>query len=326
MGNKHFYLGNAEKNMLATENLENNYDFDVNTYVYDESIKNDSRIAIAREIKEKSTALDIGCASGILGYLLFKHKKCTVDGIEYDKTASIIARNKNVYRDVYNFSISDIESKKYKEFVSLKRKYDYVIFADVLEHLVDPWSAIVNSANLLKSDGKIIISLPNISNIDVIKALVNGEFNYNKYGILDQTHLRFFTPNSVKDMLDNIADVYKCYFSSKLIDEIVIKPEYIDDELYRFVNLKEYMPLQYIYILEKVNRREDMKSNIKNNQSNKFDKFLSEYNNLKESNLKYVNDISELNRELNEKNDELDAIVNSKRWKLINKIMRIFGK
>lgn len=318
-----FNLGNAEKNTLGTKNIDNNYDFDMNTYVYDENIKSDSHISVVKRIKEKSIVLDVGCSSGLIGYLLSKYKKCTIDGIEYNKEAYKSAKSKCIYRDVLNFSITDSSDSEYKKFFKKNRKYDYIIFADVLEHLVEPWKVLVDFSTLLNKNGKIIISLPNIAHIDIIKGLINQEFNYSRWGILDKTHLIFFTPSSFKDMIYNIADEYKVYFNVDKVEDIIVKPDYFEKysqyELFNDKNLEEYSALQNIYVLTKASSKKQMRTNIGDIDEDKFDKILNE-----------LNDLCIQNKQIKEKNQglesDLNKIVNSKRWKIINKLLKLIGK
>ena len=74
-----------------------------------------------------------------------------------------------------------------------KEPFDVMIFGDVLEHLKNPLAVLRQLATSLKEDGAIIISLPNIANIYVRLSLLVGRFDYQERGILDRTHLRFFT-------------------------------------------------------------------------------------------------------------------------------------
>ena len=164
-----FFLGNDKKSGLGTRDVENNYDYDPDTYEFDENKKNDGHTAVVRQIDKNSEVLDVGCASGLIGYILKEYKNCVVDGIEYDKKAYEKAKSKNIYRNIYNFSISEVESVEYKKFSSTKHKYDFIVFADVLEHLIDPWNAIVNASKMLKIGGSIIVSVPNIAHIDITK-------------------------------------------------------------------------------------------------------------------------------------------------------------
>jgi O-antigen biosynthesis protein len=71
--------------------------------------------------------------------------------------------------------------------------FDYVITADILEHLVDPWRVVANIRPHLKETGSVIASIPNIMHVSVMRDLLNGRFPYQDAGILDRTHLRFFT-------------------------------------------------------------------------------------------------------------------------------------
>ena len=87
MKNEYFELGSAKHNLLGKKIQDNNYDYNEKEYIFDPNKQNDSHTAIVRQIKEQSTVLDIGCASGIIGSILYKYKNCIVDGIEYDKTA-----------------------------------------------------------------------------------------------------------------------------------------------------------------------------------------------------------------------------------------------
>ena len=82
------------------------------------------------------------------------------------------------------------------------RRFDTIIFADVLEHLAWPIGVLRSYLDLLKSDGTVIISLPNIGLWSARLAHLFGSFNYQQTGVLDQTHLRFFTRRSAVQLLD----------------------------------------------------------------------------------------------------------------------------
>jgi len=84
--------------------------------------------------------------------------------------------------------------------------YDYVIYADVLEHLVEPATVLTETKKILKEDGSVWISIPNVAYNGVIIELINDQFTYRETGLLDSTHLRFFTMNSLDKM------VKKCGF------------------------------------------------------------------------------------------------------------------
>ena len=81
------------------------------------------------------------------------------------------------------------------------RQYDRVLLLDVLEHLKDPERILRQSRTAVKPEGVLIVSVPNVANITVRLALLFGRFNYQERGILDRTHLRFFTRRTARAML-----------------------------------------------------------------------------------------------------------------------------
>jgi SAM-dependent methyltransferase len=91
-------------------------------------------------------------------------------------------------------------------------RFDVVIAADVLEHLKDPLSALRRLRGFLNEGGYFVISLPNVAHGSVRIALLQGHFNYRELGLLDATHLRFFTRESIDELLDEadlaVAEVF----------------------------------------------------------------------------------------------------------------------
>jgi predicted TPR repeat methyltransferase len=79
--------------------------------------------------------------------------------------------------------------------------FDVVVVGDVLEHLIDPGSALDLLRPLVKKDGRLLVSLPNVANVTVRLSVLAGRFEYAPRGILDQTHLRFFTRKSGRRLL-----------------------------------------------------------------------------------------------------------------------------
>ncbi len=333
--NEYFSLGSGEYSLLGTTPQTNNYDYSIDDYNFDLSRDDDSHAAVIRQIKKGSVVLDVGCASGLIGNFLTKKCDCIVDGIEYDKEAAEGARSKNVYRDVYNFSATDVDSAEYKNFFKKNNKYDYIVFADVLEHLVNPDDVIYAFTKLLKTGGSMIISIPNISNLDIIKAVIDGKWNYSEHGLLDTTHLRFFTASSFVDMIGNIEKKYGILYNVKLCDKTIAYPPYFSSfDDYKLFNkdnrLSEYLCLQNIFKITVANKKQNRP---KGKEDSYFDFINSEYNRLLLENYngeqKLINreaQIRELKRENKRLTGELTNIYNSKRWKMMNKILKIFGK
>lgn len=139
--------------------------------------------------------LDIGCWNGTLGRVLVRECGAVVDGIERDATQAQHARDAGYRRvDVADLDrgIPDAEG----------RTYDFLLFGDVLEHLVDPDRALADFVPRLKPGGRAILSLPNIAFAANRLTHLLGRWDYRDYGILDRTHLRFFTKDTMVAMVE----------------------------------------------------------------------------------------------------------------------------
>lgn len=136
--------------------------------------------------------LEVGCACG--GILLkLKHVFKDVDlyGIELNENA---AKSAQLFAQVIVGDLEKIELG-YPELF-----FDYIIMADVLEHMTDPWQVLRKVHKYLRPDGKIIASIPNVMHFSVIRDMLNGFWNYQDAGILDRTHLRFFTLHEISKL------------------------------------------------------------------------------------------------------------------------------
>lgn len=139
-------------------------------------------------IPPNTHCLDVGCFSGNLGSALRDLKGCTVDGIELNPQAAAIARSRgydNVFVMDLNHDLANLPNES--------QKYDVITCADVLEHLIVPELVLERLSGLLKPDGVFVISLPNVAFLLNRLHLLLGNWDYKQYGILDRTHLRFYT-------------------------------------------------------------------------------------------------------------------------------------
>ena len=150
--------------------------------------------ALDRE-KTPVKILDVGTASGYLGKI-WRGKDHFLAGIEYDAATAATAEK---YYDT--FQVADIETFGFP----YVREFDYIVFADVLEHLRDPAAVLQRCIPALKESGKIVISVPNIANWIIRLGLLLGRFEYMDRGILDRTHLRFFTLRSLKELMGEVS-------------------------------------------------------------------------------------------------------------------------
>lgn len=137
--------------------------------------------------------LDVGCANGNFAKLL-KENGNLVYGIE---VSPVMARNAKKFLD--RVIVGNIEEI---ELPWKKKTFDVILLMDVLEHLFLPEDIVKNLSAYLKTDGTIIISIPNIANWQVRWQLLFGKFDSSKTAILEEGHIRFFTFDSAKQMFE----------------------------------------------------------------------------------------------------------------------------
>jgi glycosyltransferase involved in cell wall biosynthesis len=142
--------------------------------------------------KENQRILDIGCGDGLFSEHITKGN--TKVGVDFIPESESIKSNLDEY---YQNDLND----GLPQDIKTKDKYDYILMLDILEHLYNYENILTESKELLKPDGRIIISLPNVANIYVRMSLLFGRFTYGDKGILDRTHLRFFTLSAIKKLL-----------------------------------------------------------------------------------------------------------------------------
>ncbi len=167
-------------------------------HVYTRSMPSDSHSSLhtlAGFLRAGSTVLDLGTGSGSLGRYLGEQLHCTVDGVTHSPAEAILARPH--YRTL---AVANLESGEWAQ-PSWAGQFDYIVCADVLEHLREPAHVLRQCLTLLKPDGILLVSVPNVGYSYLIAELMAGEFEYGPEGLLDQTHLRFFTRKSFERLL-----------------------------------------------------------------------------------------------------------------------------
>jgi SAM-dependent methyltransferase len=129
--------------------------------------------------------LDVGCGAGMLGAeVKRRHPGCAVIGVEANADAARVAA-----RSLDRVIVGDVETLALDDVGPL----DAILYGDVLEHLVDPWTVVRRHATLLADGGRVVASLPNVRSVEVLLGLLRGTWEYADAGILDRSHLRFFT-------------------------------------------------------------------------------------------------------------------------------------
>lgn len=147
--------------------------------------------------RDRARVLDVGCAAGLVGEALKRRQPCEVVGIERHAVAAAEARRR--LDDVIDLDLEDASIDWPARLGS--QRFDCVIYADILEHLRDPWAVLAAQRALLAPGGVVVVSVPNVRHYRVVLGLVRGRFDYQDEGVLDRTHLRFFTRASLVELL-----------------------------------------------------------------------------------------------------------------------------
>jgi 2-polyprenyl-3-methyl-5-hydroxy-6-metoxy-1,4-benzoquinol methylase len=160
-------------------------------YAIDQAVRGARRVLLER-VPHGASVLDVGCWSGAAGKFLVEHRRASVDGIEPEPAMAALAAR--ICRNVFVGSFEDFLSSR-------SECYDRLLFLDVLEHLPDPSEALRRSKQLVYPDGGALVSIPNVAYWWVRKELLCGRWRYTDSGLLDRTHLWFFTLESAAELL-----------------------------------------------------------------------------------------------------------------------------
>ena len=147
---------------------------------------------------ESKKILEIGCGDGATGALLkLRIPSSEVIGVEIAKRPAALAAK---FLDAVH--VGNVEDAEQFSLPYSEGHFDVLIAADVLEHLVDPWTTLKRLATLVEPNGRIVASIPNVQNWRVLLPLIfRGRWTYRESGLLDRTHLRFFTRITMVELL-----------------------------------------------------------------------------------------------------------------------------
>jgi len=191
-------------------NLKSSYPYqpEVNQVAFDLILK------VIKEKRDVKSILDVGCGFGLLSKELKKtYPKLDLYGVEHAKEASQSSQ------EILKLLQCNIENIAFIKRKLKTQKFDVIIFSDVLEHLYDPVGIINSYKSLLKQNGSIVLTVPNIANIFSRIALLFGYFNYNETGVMDKTHIRFFNRKNLKEL----ARVSDLKIVSQKYDSIIVR-------------------------------------------------------------------------------------------------------
>jgi 2-polyprenyl-3-methyl-5-hydroxy-6-metoxy-1,4-benzoquinol methylase len=140
------------------------------------------------------TCLDVGCNDGYIGRL--SHNSNQFYGLDHLKSS--VESAKKVYKDAILYDLNALRPLPWNV------KFDTIIFADVLEHVINARAVIgFMVKNYSQPNSKVIVSVPNIANWRIRLKLLVGQFNYTETGILDKTHVHFYTYKTARDLLES---------------------------------------------------------------------------------------------------------------------------
>ena len=149
---------------------------------------------IINMIPKGARVLDVGCGTGSVSVQIVANGTGSLVGVEPDELRASTARERGV--DVRTGILTPALIAELGEF-------DVVLFADVLEHLPDPHAVLELAKTALAPGGQIVASVPNIAHWSVRTELLRGRFDYRKWGIMDATHLRWFTDSTIRLLFES---------------------------------------------------------------------------------------------------------------------------
>lgn len=148
-------------------------------------------------VRPDSRVLELGSASGYITRYLKEELTCRVTCVELD---SEMAKLCDSYSE--KTIIGNLDNDLWTE--EIEGKFDYIIMSDVLEHLRNPKITLETALRFLENQGEVLLSIPNVSHSAVIFSLYDGDFTYRELGLLDDTHIHFFTWKTFNKMLEDL--------------------------------------------------------------------------------------------------------------------------
>lgn len=219
---------------------------------FDPKYHTNPRVEIMSFLRDApGTVLDVGCGGGATGVLVKqKFPGTRVIGIEINRSAAEHAR---AHLDhVICAAIDDVDLARELP----GERVSTVLVLDVLEHLYDPWRALQRVHRWLAPGARVVASVPNIRNLATLSELAGGDFEYESSGVLDITHVRFFTRNSLRALFEQTGfDVVALepLTQPDAVDRVVVnqQPGRIDTRTISiryesFDDLEDLYALQYV--------------------------------------------------------------------------------
>lgn len=183
-------------------------------------------------VPEGKTVLDVGCSGGQLGRILSEQRGCTVYGV--DISAQAVLQAKKV---LHRAAVMDVE-KDPLPFSG--QKFDVIVFCDILEHLLHPEQVLQTFPGYLRAHGVLVVAIPNVANISIRLKLLLGRWDYQPSGILDASHVRFYTLKTMRSLFEGCGLRIKVWGSA---------PRYRCERISRL--WPTLLANQFVFVLEK---------------------------------------------------------------------------
>ena len=220
-------------------------------YAFDPEATNNTAASIYRLARDAGPrVLDVGSGPGLVSGAIAAAADKHVTCLDIDGDHLRVATERGVQRTVQ----ADLSHPDWAAELDGDR-FDVIIFADVLEHMVDPGAVLdtVRRLNLLSDGGELIVSIPNASHISILAVLAVGDFPYRPTGLLDETHLRFFTLRSMRRLLEvhgfGIDEIHRT--TKELADsELFDAASMLDPELHQRLRQQHEETDTYQYVLK----------------------------------------------------------------------------
>lgn len=200
------------------------------------------------------SVLEIGCGAGATAAAIKrKFPGVTCVGVEIDEGAAEKARTR-----LDRVIVGDIEKPGTLPPDLARESFGLVVCADVLEHLYDPWKTLATLRGYLAPAGRLIASIPNVQNLGLILRLIAGRWDYTSSGLLDSSHIRFFTRSGIQEMFQTAG--YRILEYQSMLQRNIDRESWPQDldfgqVVLRGITAEQALPLftfQYLVVAEKV--------------------------------------------------------------------------
>jgi 2-polyprenyl-3-methyl-5-hydroxy-6-metoxy-1,4-benzoquinol methylase len=142
--------------------------------------------------------LELGCADGT--NLLFFRDRLAAQGVRVERLVGVDVQ---AIRDCPQYGEFEFVHATVEDFIDrCRERFDLIILSDIVEHLYNPWRTLTALRENLEPDGRVLISVPNLQNLRFVSAVASGNFHYQETGLLDVTHIRFFSRETLATLLN----------------------------------------------------------------------------------------------------------------------------